>query len=267
MTDLRKYTGTGVFGLAYAVMLARDCHAPGSVDRVLLDRMVLVCPRTADYLYSQFTPAAVEYERGSRDELERYVDRATARCASQVESVAGIARFCRDLGRGVSGDLDTMRIGGTEEQIIARGSDWCTDVARVGCILYQVAGLPARLVFLADTARAYSGHAIVEVYRDERWGAVDTSTAVVYTGDDGRPATTWRLMNDPSLIQANAVEGACYSTPGQFRSAAIANYFVGSHDGCDYTVTGLDAYYRSILEQSDKGWPGGLRWLHGEERR
>jgi len=31
-------------------------------------------------------------------------------------------------------------------------------------------------------------------------------------------------------------------------------------------VSGINAHYRAILEMSRKGWPGGLRWLFGEER-
>ena len=259
--------GIGVFGPAYAAMLANDAHAPGSVDRVLTQQMVLLRAETAERLYSAFTPTRVEYEAGSRPQLERYVREATAGRGSGGRKVAAIAEFCRDLGRGAADDLDTMIIGGTEEGIIARSSDFCTDVARVGCILYQVAALPARLAFLANTARAYSGHVIVEVYRRGRWGAVDACTAVLYRDADGRPATTWQLINDAALVEAHATAGAHYTSPGQFRAAAIANYFVADHGAYDYTVAGLNAYYRSVLERSQAGWPGGLRWLHGEDQR
>ena len=43
------------------------------------------------------------------------------------------------------------------------------------------------------------------------------------------------------------------------------NYFVWEADQYDFTVSALNAYTRSILEQSARGWPGGLRWLHGED--
>ena len=46
---------------------------------------------------------------------------------------------------------------------------------------------------------------------------------------------------------------------------AIVNYFVWEADRYDFTVSGLNPYTRSILEQSMRGWPGGLRWLHGED--
>lgn len=52
----------------------------------------------------------------------------------------------------------------------------------------------------------------------------------------------------------------------QFVVAAITNYFVWRSRDYDYTVSGVNEYYRSILEMSLGGWPGGLRWLHGEDR-
>lgn len=160
-----------------------------------------------------------------------------------------------------------MRFGGTEEQIFRRGSDWCTDAARVGCVLCQIAGLPARLVFLADTAQAYSGHVITEVYRQRVWGAVDPTTAVTYRHPDGRPASTWQLMNQPGLVKAHwKGEATPCTTVGQFRAAAISNYFVSEKETYDYTISPLNDYCRSILEMSIQGWPGGLRWLHGEDR-
>ena len=27
----------------------------------------------------------------------------------------------------------------------------------------------------------------------------------------------------------------------------------------------LDSYNRRVLEMANAGWPGGLRWLHGED--
>jgi len=248
-------------------MQENDSHAPGSVDRALLAGMVRVCQHTADYLYSRYTPTKVVYRPGSRPDLEETIDPLVHPGIGEETLVEGIAHFCARLCDHASDNLDTMRIGGTEEQIIERGSDWCTDVARVGCILCQVAGVPARIVNLADTERPYSGHVIIEAYRSGTWGAVDTSINVLYRRPDGKPATTWELMNDPPLVEAHARPGAIYSRPGQFRAAAIVNYLVADSGRYDYTVSGVNAYYRSILEQSKQGWPGGLRWLHGEDSR
>jgi len=73
-------------------------------------------------------------------------------------------------------------------------------------------------------------------------------------------------MNDPDLIIAHRIgSAACYSSIGQFRAAGMSNYLCCDQAHYDYSITGLNDYYLSILEMSNQGWPGGLRWLHGED--
>jgi hypothetical protein len=133
-------------------------------------------------------------------------------------------------------------------------------------VLSQLGGVPARIVYLFDLEQAYSGHAIIEAHRTGRWGALDPSTAVVYRTPDGQPTSVWALMNNSSLIEARRVARACYTRPEQFRAAGVVNYFCWEATRCDYATSRLNDYYRSILKMSDKGWPGGLRWLHGEDQ-
>jgi len=266
MVALSQYRGIGGFGRAYQIMLENDSHAPGSVDRVLMERMIRLCHETAAYLYGEYTPTRVKYRRNSRPKLEPYVKAAIRDRGSDEQQVMGIARFCSDLGKTASEDWDATLVGGTEEEIICRGSDWCTDIARVGCALCEVAGFPARLVYLADTDQAYSGHVIIEVYRGGIWGAVDPTRSVTYRHREGDPTSTWELMNQPQLIEAHRKSAsALYARVEQFRSAAITNYFIWEWEDYDYTVSTVNDYYRSILEMSAQGWPGGLRWLRGED--
>jgi len=77
--DLSPYQGLGIFGAAYRLMLENDCHAPGSVDRVLADRSILLCDQTAQFLYSQYTPMRPPYRKGTRPELERVLANLLAR--------------------------------------------------------------------------------------------------------------------------------------------------------------------------------------------
>ncbi len=277
MRNLSEYVGIGVFGRAYQSMFENDSHAPGSVDCALFDQMIRLCDETADYLYGEYSPLEVKYQPGDRPVLERHVAQACPDRSSDEARIKGVARFCAGLGAEMDpDDLDNMRVGGTEEQIIERGSDWCTDVARVGCAMCQIAGLPARLVMLANIGQAYSGHVIIEVYRGGVWGAVDPTTNVIYhhldsrasTSSAPRPATTHDLMMQPDLVKAHyRDETTLYTVPGQFREAAVSNYFVWDRGKYDYAASGLNGYYRSILTMSSQGWPGGLRWLHGEDGR
>ena len=178
--EIARYLGEDQFGPAYRIMLADDAHAPGCVDRVLLQRMIRLGAATVDYLYASYTPTTLRYRHGSRPELERLLGAATAGATAPEELVDGIARWCAVIAQAAhSMSPDDLRLGGTEEAIVRRGTDWCTALARVGCVLCQVAGLPARLVYLFNTTAAYSGHAIVEVLRWGCWGCVDVVHGVV----------------------------------------------------------------------------------------
>ncbi len=266
MLDIARYTGIRQFGRAYEVMLKNDPHAAGSVVHVLMDRMVRLCEETSDYLYNQYTPSVVAYQYGSRERLEASVSRITVNRRSNEERIEAIMDFCVGLGERAPDDINDLRFGGTEEEIIDRGSDWCTDVARVACILYQVAGFPCRTVSLFDIEEAYSGHNVVEVYRDGKWGVVDAVFGVIYRNGDGVPAPALELENNPDLIAYNWADRTDGSDKaGLFRGVAISNYLVSDHGSYDYTVSGLNDYTRAILEESSRGWPGGLRWLFAED--
>lgn len=248
-------------------MFENDPHAPGSIDRILMENMVRLCEETADYLYSKYTPTRSSYQKGSRPELEQYIEKAVLNYHRDGQCIEALAGFISSLAENVSDHLDTMRVGGTEEEIIRRGSDWCPDIARVACALCQVAGFPARIVYLVDTEKPYSGHAIIEVHRAKVWGAVDPLTNVIYRHPEGKLASTWDLMNNARLIERHSKgKSTPYTTVNQFRAAAISNYFLWRWREYNYTVSKINDYYRSILEISNQAWPDGLRWLHGEER-
>ena len=246
--NIAALTGPKAFGSAYRIMLDNDLHAPGSADREIVASMVRLCDETADYLYDGYTSRSIGYVAETRPGLERFLAEAGSPAGGPERRVAGIAKLTRSLAdRSPAGGLAAMRFGGTEEQIIERGSDWCADVARVGCALYQVAGYPCRMVYLFDLQAAYSGHVIVEVHRSGKWGAVDSRSGVVYRTDDGAPATTWELMNDGDLVNRHAGPEAWYTNPEQFTAAGIANYHVRDAARYDYTVTGSGEYKRAVL--------------------
>jgi hypothetical protein len=266
MTDFSRYMGIHQYGRAYGVMLENDLHAPGSVDRALWDSAIRLCPETALYLYTAYTPQESSYLAGSRPALEACVVKACVGARSAEEVVEGLARFTAGLAlRADRQGSDSMVFGGTEEEIIGRGSDWCTDAARVACALCQVAGVAARLVSVYDLDHAYCGHTIIEAFWGGAWGAVDPLVATCYRHPDGRPASTWDLLTDTRVAW-------CYRDPddpaGRAEprvAAGLVNYHVRDRARYDYTVSRVNDYYRPILAMSERGWPGGLRWLHGED--
>ena len=251
MLDLSAFTGPACFGPAYQIMYENATHARGSVDRMLVERMVQVCPETLEFLYG--TPPsspAGSYGTIGRPQLESM---AKSRCrasngpADLVERVAGLTS---GIARKHVFDLGTAVFGGFEEDILARGSDWCADLARVACSLYQLRGLPARLVFTADTRKAYTGHVLVEAWYDDAWGVVDATDGTLHRVG-GRPVSVWDLLRKPPVSR-------------EFTVAAIASYDIAGWREYDYSTSGVNSYYRSVLQMSIQGWPGGLRWLFGE---
>ncbi|MCY3737030.1 MAG: hypothetical protein OXG13_11545 [Gemmatimonadaceae bacterium] len=117
-------------------MLDNDAHAPGSVDREIASSMVRLREETASHLYDAYTDVHSGYVTGSRPGLESFLARTEPSPHDPERQVSAIAGLTSGLAAKGPGGLSEMRFGGTEEEIIERGSDWCTDVARVGCALY-----------------------------------------------------------------------------------------------------------------------------------
>jgi len=255
--------GPGSLPIAYRRMLQRDVHAPDSVDRVLISRMVRLTEASAGFLYRDYTPTHAIYEPGSRPEVEAAVRRARKipSLESHVASLESLRLVTNYLSGTASGaddvPLQDLVFGGTEERIIARPTDWCTDLARAACVMLHVAGAAARIVCLFDTAQAYSGHQVIEAYVEGSWVCADPVHGFVHERSDGTPASALDVMRErrASPDNRNAL----------FRAVFLVNYNPMMASTCDFTESRVNAYYLSILTQSSAGWPGGLRWLHGED--
>ncbi len=263
--------GPGSLPLAYQRMLQRDVHAPDSVDRVLIGEMIRLTEASADYLYGDFTPTHARYRPGSRPEMESAVRRALSISSlkSYVVSLESLRRFTVFLADIASSaddvPLEDLVFGGTEERIITRPTDWCTDLARAACVMLHIAGAAARLVCLFNTARAYSGHQVIEAFVDGSWVCADPVHGNVFERSGGKPASALDLMRERSKTESEASKDASpIDHNGLFRAAFIVNYNPTLASTYDFTESAADAYYLSILNQSSAGWPGGLRWLHGE---
>jgi len=252
--------GTGAFGPQYQIMYENDTQAPGSVARVLMERMIRLDEESVGYLYGEYTDLAARYVPGSRPALEKIVRRLKKK--SEAKTVAKITRFCRKkVLEPCNISTADMLFGGTEEEVIARTTYWCTDLARVACVLFQVAGLPARILTTANTNFAYCGHCVTEVYCDGKWGVVDANVGLVY----GHSA--WEIHNDPGLIKHAKPEGNdIFFPPGeQYESVGISNYYVDEAASYSYETSRVNDYCRAILAHSARKWEGGIRWIHGEE--
>lgn len=237
--------GYGVFGAAYEVMLRNDPHDPRSIDHELLRRMVRLDPESYDLLYAEppFCPHMEGHDLyGLAQTLKKQEDRA---------SIETILAFTSGIAKKCETSLEKKRFGGTEQEILARGTDWCTDMARVAVVLLGCIGIPARVLYLADPERAYHGHSAVEAFYDGKYGAADPIYG--YTFYNGGPLDAYTLMHEPQHLK---------HLPEEYRSLfqciAVSRYDPMDPSN-DYSVSAVNAYYRTVLTREHHG-----HWMMGE---
>jgi hypothetical protein len=264
--------GPGSLPIAYQRMLKRGLHAPNSVDRVLTSKMTRLTEASAGYLYRDYTPTQALYAPGSRPELELAVKRALqvtdlASYTATLDSIHQIVKCLAQIAsRADDVPLEDLVFGGTEEQVIVRPTDWCTDLARAACVMLHVAGAAARIVCLFDTARAYSGHQVIEAHIDGSWVCADPVRGYVLEAANGKPASALDLMRERSASRGtSSTAGSKGLNRDLFREVFLVNYNPTLAPTFDFTESRANAYYLSILTESSAGWPAGLRWLHGED--
>ncbi len=238
--------GYGVFGAAYEVMLRNDPHDPRSIDHELLRRMVRLDPESYDLLFYAEPPFCPHMEGhdlyGLAQTLKKQEDRA---------SIETILAFTSGIAKKCETSLEKKRFGGTEQEILARGTDWCTDMARVVVVLLGCIGIPARVLYLADPERAYHGHSAVEAFYDGKYGVADPIYG--YTFYDGSPLDAYTLMYEPQHLK---------HLPEEYRSLfqciAVSRYDPMDPSN-DYSVSAVNAYYRTVLTREHHG-----HWMMGE---
>ncbi len=262
--DPSRFRGRTGFGI-HGEMLSpeNDVHAPGTVDSVLLDEMIKLVPETVDYLYSDYTPLAVKYRKGERPYLERVVESA-GEGTDPVAMAKALMDFCHNIPSRFptpekstnSGfwTIDTTLFGGAEEELIKRGTEICTELSRVLCVLAQIAGMPARLVYLFDMERRNWGHGVTEIYvpTTSNWAVFDATSNVCYPMPDGRLASAWDLRQRPEIVTAHPECGRRpYVSPAFYKCSAVANYSVWDRGRYDYSWNPINDYYRKIWENAD----------------
>ena len=236
--DLRAYTGLAsakrIVGkqrrAAYIVNYNQlDVNYTGTVDFQLRRELVLLCPQTADFLYRTYTPERTSYVAGSRPELEDVVRRATGRAETPADKALALMRFCRDahLEAGREPSHEDYVYGGTEEELISRGEWLCEGLSRLYVPLCEVAGIPGRILY-----HVIGGHVTAEVFVGT-WAYVDPRMGVYFRKADSGFASTWDLMNDPSIMasQPDAVKrDVSYQSSWAERMARCREFFFHPHE-------------------------------------
>jgi hypothetical protein len=189
--------------------------------------------------------------RGPRHERLARIARFTASIEHQFPSPE------RSAARGYYATPDDFLWGGTEEYVIAKGSDWCHEVARVYCGLAQVAGMPARIVY---TLGRDDGHAIAECFVDGAWALVDPLAAHVYERPDGAPVSVVDMARASPSRRRVLVRGGPagpYVQERFFAFTAVAEYRLIDAQRYDFGLNTCNAFYRGLLAPTWNAWASG----------
>ena len=275
--DVKRYVGQEMYLGDLPEVVQRACrgsiqgtitfYGPDLVDVQIMHDQVRLCEATADYVYSEYTPLEMRYERGSRPELEKVLDRILADASDERDRVLRILRFVRDLHefgpRADEKGLDDLFHGGIEEEVIKKGSNMCNEQSRVFCVLCQMAGIPARYV-----GHYVGGHGVMEACVEGKWGYFD-NRGKYFLKPDGAFASTWELVRDPSLIDAQPAEVTAdlrkgcdmdgtrrYFSPVEV--TVVTNYFVWERERYNYDWIWNTSEFRRRLKDNPRDFPEEL---------
>jgi hypothetical protein len=160
------------------------------IDRWQANHFVVYREETKKYLYEEYTPTRVEYVRGALPGYEAVVERYTKGVSGDRERAVALLTVAMPaemrhptmapLGPECRADRNML-----DGPLLSSGTGFCNEQARVFVRLCQVAGIPARVVFLFYSDKR-TGHTIAEFYADGRWCMADASWFCVFPGADGK---------------------------------------------------------------------------------
>lgn len=250
----------GLRGFSPAIdrLIDNRIYRPHTVDAVLQDTAIVVVQDDFERLSAPPVLSSYCFGEISRQRilLAALIQRLGLRGA-WYERLGTIARFTADMERlfpspehstagGYCPTPDDFWWGGAEEQVIAKGSDWCHEVARVYCALAQVAAIPARIVY---TLGQDDGHAIAECFVDGAWTLVDPLAAKVYRRDNGLQLGVVDMAGADLQQRRRYTIGrdGPYVHEQFFEFTAVAEYLLADAASYDYSLSPCNEFYRSLL--------------------
>lgn len=205
-------SGYDVFGKEYGIMLRNDLHALDSIDHQFLKDMILV-DKNSEHIFYGNTPE-ISYDV-TKHELFEFAQQFKS--IHPIETVKNILKFTSQIALNYDVDFLDMTFGGKEKDIITRGTDWCADMARVGCVLLQCNHIPTRIVHIANIKKAYHAHVICEAFFDNHYAVCDFIYGVM--GYNQRPLSAWEMRSNKELVTE------CYRR--DYEGYSIINDFEG----------------------------------------
>ena len=239
--------GYGVFGKAWEIALRNDVHDPRSIDHKFMREMILLEPESYRFFYEAHPEAP------DMNAHELYDFAQSFRGSRDFASIQNILTHTSKIARDFSLSIEEMEFGGTEREILDRGTDWCADLARVAIVLLNCLGIPARMVNLVNVEKAYNGHVVVEAFYEGKYGVIDPLYG--YCFYEGKPVDAYALMTEEDHLKGYEADYR-----DMFRNIAINAYNPMDPEN-DYTISKLDEYNRKVLSTDHQG-----KWLMGEDQ-
>jgi transglutaminase superfamily protein len=213
--------------------MAQQPFQPGSIDRRLLQSQTLLSRDSRGQLYGQL-PAEITVDV-VRSELRAIVEHTIDPRQPRLGQMFALTRWCNRIPKrdrenakstleGNYNDFSSFLWGGSEEYVIAKGSPWPQEVARVLARLLQLAAIPARLVFLysEDPARM---HCVVEAWPQEGWVVCDPCANRCYIWPHRGYASALDLRQHPQIFAHAPEHGQHpYVDPRLYQVIGIAEY-------------------------------------------
>jgi len=241
--------GYRVFGKAYEVMFRNDLHDKHSIDHYLLSNMILLDNESNNYLYQE--PKSVSDDVRFH---ELYSFSQQFKGSNDLESIGNVMTYLNEIVKKFDAQFEDMYFGGTEKEIIKRGTDWCADISRVGVALLQCLCIPSRIVIIVNKDVAYNGHQVAEAYVNGKYMICDFLYGVI--GKVDAICSVHDLLNKPeqvkNIYQSSVKDDSQLDyISGLYKLAAISEYDVTKI--FNYNISRPNEYYLKMMRLKHNG--------------
>ncbi len=248
--------GYGVFGKAYEVMFRSDLYDEDSIDHYILRNMILLDEDSKAFLYQKPQQISDDIKFHELYECSKQFEGSDT-----LDTIKNISKFLYKNVESFDVPFEDMMFGGTEKEIIKRGTDWCTDISRVGAALLQCLKIPSRIVVLVNKDVAYNGHQVVEAYVDGKYMMCDFLYGVV-----GKISAVYSVYD---LLKSREIVKTIYQShvkddsqldyiSGLYNLAAISAYDITKEH--NYKISKPNEYYQKMMKLKLNG-----QWQMGED--
>jgi len=173
---------------------------------------ILVTEETIPILYgSDYAPTHIRYIPGARPVLEQIAGSLPG-STPRERAKAAMQWIIDNMPHPYMNGFVAKNRALTEEELIASGTGWCNEQARVFIALCEVMGIPGRMCFLTHR-NGLCGHATAEACVDGKWAWFDPTFNVCVELPDGSLGTSAELSGAYRAHAHNAyrpVLAACF---------------------------------------------------------